>query len=111
MNSIGTKLGYSGLLGWHFKLPGTEIGNGYIQCLTDEDCNLMVKTLPANRIAEVYITHLDGVVKGQSQVSSNSNKCCGDDRSQIIESYLIKKSENNKTSKFVETKINLDELR
>lgn len=63
----------------------------------------MVKTLPTNSIAEVYITHLDGVLKWVLILVS------------IVEmmgarllSYMTKK---NKASKFVKTKINLDELR
>ncbi|XP_075089859.1 uncharacterized protein LOC142171397 [Nicotiana tabacum] len=41
-----TRLGYNSILGWHFKLPMTDTRNGYIQCLTNADCDLMVKTLP-----------------------------------------------------------------
>ncbi|KAF3644680.1 hypothetical protein FXO38_20060 [Capsicum annuum] len=62
LNLFGTtKLGYNNVLDWHFKLPMTDTGMGYIQCLTDADCDLMISTLPANRVADVYITRAGNV--------------------------------------------------
>nr|XP_033510909.1 uncharacterized protein LOC117275717 [Nicotiana tomentosiformis] len=87
----------------------TDTGSGYIQCLTNDDCDLMVKILPANRVAEVYITHGGNVSKIQNQVSPNANYICEDNGVQI-DLKVLKDGAYNHISKSAEISINLDDF-